>query len=77
MKEAKYPVSLFDNSGLNANGINLLEMMMQDFYGRIQLDATDPCTEWKTFRDVKADKFRSLFTGQRALPLPDKWINLK
>ena len=77
MKESKYPVSLIDDSGLNTNGINLLEIMMQDFNGRIQLDPENPCSEWKTFRDTKADKFRSLFTGQKALSLPNKWIKLR
>jgi len=77
MKDANYPMSLGDISGLNKMGTKLLKMMWNDSKGRYILEYCDEETKkWKTFRDSDSSPFRSLVTGVGSVPLKGKWLEI-
>ena len=78
MEEANYPVNIGNYRELNELGRALI--LFNDLSGahRKRLDAEfikkHPT---KTFRDCDdAEKFYSLFTGTKAVPLPKDWLDV-
>jgi cation diffusion facilitator CzcD-associated flavoprotein CzcO len=75
MQEASYPFNTGTQYELNENGRELMRMNEQCFYHRHNLK--DDGADWKTFRDyTNGDQFYSLFTGKRAVPLKERWLNI-
>lgn len=76
MCDAKYLTDFGTYQSLNENGEIFADMELENEYARSMLDPGAPDAEWKTYRDVDANLFRSIHTGQSASPLPCKWIDL-
>ncbi len=76
--DTKYPLNLGTMEKLNETGIELLHMTISDFYNHVNLRGSSmEEREWKTFRDADPSPFKSLFTGTQAVPLEDKWLQIK
>ena len=72
MQEGQYPFDLGNYEELNENGKAFIKFGDLSYYHRANLGPSD----WKTFRDADdADKFYSLFTGTKAVPLQQRWID--
>ena len=78
LKDAKYPVDIGNYTLLNEQGQNLRNFQLLSSEHRANLDPLNPEeNEWKTFRDAdNADKFFSIFTGTKAVPLNQRWIEI-
>jgi thioredoxin reductase len=78
MEEAKYPASLGSYENINENGRALLQFNDQSGEHRYRLDKQymeHHATE--TYRDcLDADKFYSLYTHTKAVPLQKKWLDI-
>ena len=78
LRDAMYPLDLGDINGLNDKGQKLFEFQRLSYKHRTDLDFKNhEENQWKTFRDTdNADKFESLFTGIKAVPLKKRWIDI-
>jgi hypothetical protein len=78
MQEAKYPVSFGTFEELNEVAKTVVSNDSLVYNHRIVLDPdNEDENTWRTYRDyTDANKFRSIFTGTEALPLPGRWIDL-
>lgn len=75
--EAKYPFQIGTREKLNKEGQTLLDFGMLDYYNRRDLKPSEDEKDWRTFRDdPHPEKFFSLFTGTKAVPLEDRWMNI-
>ena len=77
LKDAKYPVDFGTYGALNELGKKLVSLGFENLKMRHLLDPESEDSKWKTFRDVEPDKLQSIFTGQKAAPLPKPWLELK
>merc|ERR1712085_186745 len=77
IKDAHHPLSSSENGVQNEVFKKLLEILMHASYARFLLNSDSPESEWKTFRDVDGKYFRSVFTGQKSITLPRRWIDLE
>jgi hypothetical protein len=78
MQEAKYPVSFGTFEELNEIAKTVISNDCLVYNHREVLDPDNEGENtWRTYRDyTDADKFRSIFTGTEAIPLPGRWIDL-
>lgn len=77
MKDANYPLQIGDIDKLNEVGLAMLEMENFGDVCRAILEDEDENTQrWKTFRDYDPSICRSIFTGQSAIPLKGKWLEI-
>jgi cation diffusion facilitator CzcD-associated flavoprotein CzcO len=78
MQEAKYPVSFGTFEEFNEIAKTVMSNDTLVYNHRIVLDPdNEDENTWRTFRDyADANKFRSIFTGTEAVPLPGRWIDL-
>lgn len=74
MRLGNYPVDFGTFDKLNDDGRKHVELLLASYYARIELDRKAPEAEWKTYRDYDPVKFKSIFTGQEACPLPQHWL---
>jgi Flavin-binding monooxygenase-like len=78
LRDAKYPVDLGDYQALNEKGQHLYNFQKWSGEHRSKLDPNNPEENyWRTFRDVdNSDKFFSIFTGTKAVPLKQRWMDI-
>ena len=55
----------------------LVKLGLENVKMRHLLDPESSDASWKTFRDVDPQMLQSIYTGQRAAPLPQAWLELK
>ena len=77
LREAKYPVDFGTYGELNELGQKLVKLGLENVKMRHLLDPESSDASWKTFRDVDPQMLQSIYTGQRAAPLPQAWLELK
>jgi hypothetical protein len=78
MREAQYPVDLGTRQELNDKGEALVTFQTESTKNKYSLDPNDKSTlSWKTYRDYEnGDRFYSIFTGTKAVPLKRTWIDI-
>jgi hypothetical protein len=77
MHEAKYPFQIGTREELNESGKLMYEFGCADESNRYSHVPTNDETAWRTFRDdPRTERFFSLFTGTKAVPLHDRWMNI-
>lgn len=77
IQEAEYPVSYGSYDELNEIVQTLIKYGTMSYYARYNLRPDDKDSEWKTFRDCSnSDKFRSVFTGAKSVPLKQRWLDI-
>ena len=76
MRECKYTIDIGEFENLNEQGHSIVRMLFDAFLGRTLLNSNYASAEWKTFRDLDASSFSSIFTNQRSSCLPANWLNL-
>ena len=77
LRDAKYPVDFGTYGELNDLGKKLVTLGLENVKMMHLLEPESKDSTWKTFRDVKPDTLQSIFTGQKATPLPKPWLELK
>lgn len=76
MRNAGYPVDFGTYGALNELGEKHLLLSLGNLTARFELDPSSREAEWRTFRDVDHSSFRSIFTGESAGPMPQRWLEL-
>ena len=77
LQDGKYPFSLGTRHELNKNAETMMNFGDLSYYHRNKLDPDEDEKKWKTFRDYdNADQFYSLFTGTKAIPLEQRWLEM-
>jgi len=77
MKDAKYPLQIGDIDNLNEVGIAMMKMEHWGDLARAMLEYEDEDTKrWKTFRDADPSECRSFITGNSAIALKGKWLEI-
>lgn len=71
-----YPVQYGNGQSLNEMGQQLSLLNVYDTQTRYKLNADDPDSKWRTFRDADPTEFKSIFTGTVASSLKEKWLDL-
>jgi thioredoxin reductase len=75
MEESSYPIRIGTRYDLNERAATMMGFNMLSYYHRYNLK--DDIANWKTFRDyTNGDQFYSLFTGKRAVPLQERWLDI-
>jgi Flavin-binding monooxygenase-like len=77
LRDSKYPVDFGTYGALNELGQNLVRLGVEHFKMLHLLDPNSPNASWATFRDVVPSQIQSIYTGQKAVPLPKPWLDLK
>lgn len=78
MHEGEYPVSYGTTEELNAHGKAMYDFGMFDYYNRADLQPKGEEKSWLTFRDVqKTARYYSMFTGTKAVPLKQHWVDIE
>lgn len=77
IQEVGYPVSYGSYDDLNETAQTLIKYGNMSYNARSNLRPDDKDSEWKTFRDVDdSEKFVSVFTGAKAVPLKQHWLDI-
>jgi len=78
MEKSLYPVSFLTPEGkLNEKGRKFMEIYRTSEVEPYRSTGNDPCeSEWMTFRDYHCEKYVSIYTGSKVLPMKQHWIDL-
>jgi len=72
--DGAYPFTIGTGEKLNEKGELLLNLNHLSYNGRTA--SKNAHSDWKTFRDIDPAGFMSLHTGNKAVPLKSRWIDL-
>jgi len=76
LQEGGYPFNIGTREKLNEKGECIRNMLDTSWYNRTTLDPDSEDIEWRTFRDADPSDYVSVHTGNEAVHLKKRWMDL-